>query len=146
MAVQAPDKEERENPVRNFVAGTTGEEKVKYVKAVDPDGKTHKLRAENQSDWLARGNGHKIQGAWIDPKADAEEEAEYEDEVEDEDDDTAANTDGASSAAANDDALKELIALREKAASLGVSVNEQWGKKRLGKEIAAAEFRAKQSS
>lgn len=149
MAVEAPDKEERENPVRNFVSGTNGDHKIKWVRAVDPDGKEHRINSDNTSDWQARGPGWRVVGAWSDAEAQESDEVD-EDEDEDEDKDTdpattppAANTQPSGDAGVNH--LENLHKLRAEAEALGVTVNDQWGTRRLNQEIASAKFRQKQS-
>ena len=144
MAVEAPDKEERENPVRNFVGGTNGEHKVKWVTGIDPNGNVTKLNVDNASDWKARGPGWRVTGPWTEagpaiPAEEAEEldDEENEDEVED---------DSAPAPTGDDNpALKKLHDMRDEAAKLGVTVNEQWGLKRLQREIDGAKLRQKQS-
>ena len=152
MAVEAPDKEERENPVRNFVKGTDGSDKIRWVKAEEPDGTVHKLNVDNTSDWQSRGPGYRVVGPWTENTAAVnEDDGEGEDDNEDDDNDDD-NDDGKTPLTAPpsvdkdaaDEALKELVALRTRAAELGVTVNEQWGKKRLQREIDGAILRQTQ--
>jgi hypothetical protein len=144
MAVEAPDKEERENPVRNFVGGTSGEHKIKWVTAIDPKGKKHKLHSDNASDWKARGPGWRVTGPWVEEGKAVVVEEDEEDDTDPEEEDEASSDDEQTSGDDNP-ALKKLHDMRDEAAKLGVNVNEQWGMKRLQREIDGAKLRQKQS-
>ena len=144
MAVEAPDKEERENPVRNFVGGTSGDHKIKWVTGIDPNGHKHKLNADNASDWQSRGPAWRVAGPWHDPNEVEVEETV--DETEEETEDTAEEEEDAAPPGGDrseNEALQKLHAMREEATKLGVTVNEQWGLKRLQREIDGAKLRQK---
>jgi hypothetical protein len=149
MAVQAPDHEERANPTRNVVAGTSGEERVQWVTAVDPDGKKYKLRKENSGDWVKRGHGWRVLGPWVDPRVQAAADAAAKAAADALDSEASEDVEDGKDVADNvqtDAAMQQLIDLRDAAGKLGVAVKDSWGKKRLGQEIAAAKLRAKQSA
>lgn len=143
MAVEAPDKDDRENPVRNFIKGTSGDHKIKWVKAVAPDGSVHRLNSDNTSDWQLRGPGWRVEGPWVEESAVEEEESEEEDDDETEDDTDTKNSDPTTQGDPGTNPLEHLHKLRAEATELGVTVNEQWGMRRLNQEIASAKLRKK---
>lgn len=127
--------------MRNFVGGTENKSHIKWVTALDPDGKAHKLNQDNASDWKSRGPGYRVTGPWEEPKAAAP--APVDPEEDDDETEETETPDADATPTAADEALKELVALRVEAEALGVKVNDQWGKRRLRAEIDGAKLRAK---